>query len=188
MKFTKLAAAITLGLAFSAAHAVSPETKNFNVKITITGTCAATEEFKNATVADIDFGSVPSANNAAEVLQNNGTTNTLTVQCTSGSSFNVGLKPASATSGASTGLGSMVSGPNTIAYQLKKPTLTGSTYAAGTAASANWGDQAGTSELAVTGQGMTTAIKLPVTAVIPVSALNVPVGNYSEQVTATLTY
>lgn len=187
MKFTKLAAAITLGLAFSAAHAASPETKNFNVKITITGTCAA-NVFANATVNDIDFGSVPSANNAAEVLQDNGTTNTLTVQCTSGSSFNVGLKPASATAGASTGLGSMVSGPNTIAYQLKKPTLTGSTYAAGTAASANWGDQAGTSELAVTGQGMTTAIKLPVTAVIPVSALNVPVGNYSEQVTATLTY
>ena len=186
MKFTKLAAAVTLALAVSAANAAT-ETKTFNVKINITATCAA-NVFSGATVDDVDFGSV--ASNAANpvLTASNGNTNTLTVQCTNGSVFNVGLKPASATAGASTGAGSMVNGANTIAYQLKKPTFAAGAYTAGTAASANWGDQAGSTELGVTGQGLTTPIKLPVAAVIQANTLNVPAGAYTEQVLATLTY
>lgn len=186
MKFTQLAAAAALALAVSAANAAT-ETKNFNVKITITATCTAAV-FSGATVDDIDFGSVASNPSNPILTANNGTTNNLLVQCTNGSVFNVGLKPASATAGASTGLGSMVNGANTIAYQLKKPTFAAGTYTAGTSASANWGDQAGTTELPVTGQGLTTSIKLPVAAVIAANTLNVPAGVYTEVVTATLTY
>ena len=188
MKFTQIATAIALGLALSAGAQAATATNTFNVKIIITGTCDAAVFSNAANASDIDFGTTPSATAAAARTANNSLTGNLTVQCTKGTAVTVGLKPTSATAGASTGLGSMGNGTDTIAYQLKQPTFTTPTYAAGTSASSPWGDIIGTNTVSVIGQGMTVGIKLPVAATIPANALDVSAGNYTEAVLATLTY
>lgn len=188
MKFTQIATAIALGLALSTAAQAATATNTFNVKIAITGTCDASVFTSAVNTSDIDFGTTPSAATSAAITQNNSATGNLTVQCTKGTAVTVGLKPAGATAGSSTGLGSMSNGTDTIAYQLKQPTFNTPTYVAGTSASSPWGDIIGTNTVSVVGQGMTVGIKLPVAATIPANALNVSAGSYSEAVLATLTY
>ena len=80
----------------------------------------------------------------------------------------------------------MGNGTDTIAYQLTQPT--GAPLAP--AYATPWGDIAGTNTLAVTGNGLasTDAVNVPVNATIAANSLNVSAGNYTEVVTATLTY
>lgn len=187
MKITQIAAALALGLAATGASAATA-TKNFNVKITITGTCDSAV-FTGATVSDVSFGSNPSATGAVNLTATNGSTNTLSVACTKGTTVTVGLKPAGATAGASTGAGNMSNGTDLIPYQLTQPTAGGSPVAYTSAYVTDWGDIAGTNTISVVGQGMTNAIKLPVNAKITTAnSLDVSAGNYTEAVTATLTY
>ena len=184
MKFSKLAAAITLGLAFSAAHAATA-TNTFNVKITITGTCDAVAYAANAT-SDVDFGTQTAAATSAALQATNNAGTRLAVRCSKNLPVTLGLTPASATAGASTGAGSMSNGTDTIAYQLTQPT--GAPLAP--AYATPWGDIVGTNTLAVTGNGLAAAdaVNVPVNATIAANSLNVSAGNYTEVVTATLTY
>ena len=192
MKFSKLAAAITLGLAFSAAHAAT-QTSQFNVKINITGTCAA-NTFPDAPLpaaSDVDFGSVPSAAGAPSLIaSNSGATTGLTVQCSKGHSALVTLQPSNANASGAGVMSRVLGGTDTIPYQLVQPTPSGTpvTYTAGGIGGAAWGNNPA-STLTVIGQGMTTAIKLPVAATITTNnALDVEIGAYSDLVTATMSY
>lgn len=191
MKFTKLATAMALGLALTAAHAVdlqeadgtSSATATFNVKIQLTGVCDV-EQFDGITANDIDFGANEAVSNTAALSKDNAGGTQLTVACSNGVETSIALTPAS---GGTTGAGEMghTVAADKIAYQLYQPTLSGSNYVA--ASTTEWG--AGTAALEVTGQGVETPLALPVTAVIPVGELaNKAVGNYIEEVTATLTY
>ena len=193
MKFTQIATAIALGLALSTAAQAATQVSQFNVKITITGTCAA-NSFPNAALgaaSDLDFNSQASATGAVNLLRSTPAAAAhLTVQCTKGTAVTVGLVPAnSSTSGAGTMTGAILGNTDTIAYQLIQPTASGSpaVYAAGVAGGTAWGS--GTNALSVVGQGMTVGIKLPVTATITAAnALDVAADSYNEVVTATLTY
>ena len=80
----------------------------------------------------------------------------------------------------------MGNGTDTIAYQLTRPT--GAPLAP--AYATPWGDIVGTNTLAVTGNGLAAsdAVNVPVNATIAANSLNVSAGNYTEVVTATLTY
>lgn len=194
MKFTQIATAIALGLALSTAAQAATQVSQFNVKITITGTCAA-NSFPNAALpaaSDVDFGNVPSAAGAVSLTANNGAAAAgLTVQCTKGTAVTVALAPSNANV---SGAGVMTTTPagDTIAYQLVQPTAAGApvAYTAGGIGGAAWGSNAA-SILSVTGQGMAAvnAIKLPVAATITASgALDVAAAAYNDVVTATLTY
>ena len=188
MKFTQIATAIALGLALStAAQAAGTATDTFNVKITITGTCDAAAFTANAT-GDVDFGShVADAASAALTANNTGTA--LAVLCSKNLPVTVGLTPSNANT---TGAGVMSNGTDTIAYQLTQPT--GGPAGPFTAAYATvWGADAlgaGVNSLAVTGNGLAAgnAVLIPVGATVAANSLNVSAGNYTDAVTATLTY
>ena len=194
MKFTQIATAIALGLALSTAAQAATQTSTFNVKIQITGTCAA-NSFPNAALpagSDLTFATQPSATGAVSLLATNDAAapaDSLTVKCTKGTAVTVALQPATV---GIAGVGSMAgtgSNTDTIAYQLIQPTASGSpvAYTVGAIGGTAWGS--GINALSVTGQGMTVGIKLPVTATITAAnALDVAADSYNEVVTATLTY
>ena len=180
MKFTKLAAAITLGLAFSAANAATVTTTTpFQVKITINDTCDATT-FAAQTISDIDFGNRAVTDTATSAIYaNNASGTTLSVTCNNAVTFNVGLTPSNANTG---GAGVMANGANTIAYQLYQPTAGNAP-----ATTVAWGNQVGTNTVDRTSTGV--AINLPVSAGIATGGLTGKVGGgYVDTVTATLTY
>jgi spore coat protein U-like protein len=68
--------------AFGAAHAAGTDTANMTVKITITATC----DIHTTAPTDVDFGSV--ASTATNVASTGGV---LTVKCTSGTPYTIGL-------------------------------------------------------------------------------------------------
>ena len=178
MKFSKLAAAITLGLAFSAANAAVANT-TFVVKIAITGTCNVTTFTPVNAARDVDFGTqVASATNAALQATNDAATK-LSVSCSKNHPVTLGLTPSNANA---TGAGSMSNGTDTIAYQLRKPTA-----AFAPAYTVNWGTT-GADAFAFQGAGLTTPTLIPVQATIAANTLDVSAGNYTDTVTATLTY
>ena len=186
MKFTQIATAIALGLALSTGAQAATETKTFNVKIIITGTCAAAA-FSGAATNDVDFGTEVARVNAAAVSANN-TASGLVVSCSKGLPVTVGLTPSNSNT---VGAGVMSKGTDTIAYTLTQPT--GGPAGPFVAASATaWGDVtgAGANVLAVTGNGLAAleALNIPVTANIAAGGLNAVAGTYNDVVTATLTY
>ena len=195
MKFTQIATAIALGLALTSAAQAATQTSSFKVKIQITGTCAA-NSFPNAALpagSDLTFVTQPSATGAVSLLATNdaaAAADSLTVKCTKGTAVTVALQPATVgTAGVGSMSGVVVGNTDTIAYQLIQPTASGSpvAYTVGAIGGTAWGS--GTNALSVTGQGMTVGIKLPVAASITAAnALDVQADNYSELVTATLTY
>ena len=178
MKFTKLAAAITLALAVSAAQAATA-TNNFNVKITITGTCTASV-FNGNTVSDVDFGTETARTISSQLTATNDAGTRLAVACSKNLPFAIGLLPANADVN---GAGSMSNGTDTIAYQLRQPTA-----AFAPAYTVDWGNTAGTNDFASTGTGLANTLNIPVQATIAANLLDVSDGVYTESVTATLTY
>ncbi len=180
MKFTKLAAAITLGLAFSAANAATVTTTTpFQVRITINDTCNATT-FAAQAISNIDFGNRAVTDTATSAIYaNNASGTTLSVTCNNAVTFNVGLTPSNANTG---GAGVMANGANTIAYQLYQPTAANAPDT-----TVNWGNVLGTNTVSRTSTGV--AINLPVSAGIATGGLAGKVGGaYTDTVTATLTY
>lgn len=178
MKFTKLAAAITLGLAFSAANAASV-TDTFQVTITINDTCNAVT-FAGQSISDVAFGNrATTETDGGAIYANNASGTNLSVTCNNGVNFNVGLTPSNANTG---GAGTMVNGANTIAYQLYQPDASNAA-----ATTTNWGNIIGTNTVARTSTG--AAIALPVSAGIATGGLSGKAGgNYADTVTATLTF
>lgn len=178
MKFTKLAAAITLALAVSAAQAATA-TDNFNVKITITGTCAGAAFTSNAT-SDVVFTAQTAAVTTPALQATNNAGTRLAVACSKNTPFAIGLLPANAST---TGLGAMSNGTDTIQYQLRQPTV-----AFAPAYTVNWGNTAGTNDFSASGTGLANTLNIPVQATIAANLLDVSAGAYTEAVTATLTY
>ena len=182
MKFTKLAAAITLGLAFSAANAATVTTTTpFQVRITINDTCNATT-FAAQAISDIDFGNRAVTDTATSAIYaNNASGTTLSVTCNTGVAFDVGLTPSNTNTA---GAGVMVNTPPTdsINYQLYQPSATNAPDT-----TVNWGNVLGTNTVSRTSTGV--AINLPVSAGIATGGLAGKVGGaYADTVTATLTY
>ena len=186
MKFTQIATAIALGLALSTGAQAATATDSFNVTITINGTCDATA-FAANTPADVAFVAQTAAATSAALTATNGATG-LSVRCSKCLPVTVGLTPGSASTD---GTGTMTNTIDTIAYSLTQPTggPAGPFTAAYTTA---WGNVtgAGANVLAVTGNGLAAgdAVNLPVGATIAANLLNVSAGNYTDAVTATLTY
>ena len=182
MKFTKLAAAITLALAVSAAQAATA-TNTFNVTLTVTGTCDGAA-FTANTTSDVDFGTFPAAAASAALTATNDTGTKLAVTCSKGTVVTVGLTPSNANTA---GAGSMSNGTDAIAYQLRQPAASAAPVVYSPAYTVNWGNT-GAGLLSVTGAGLTTPIAIPVQATVAANSLNVSAGVYTDAVTATLTY
>lgn len=161
MSRTLLAAAL-LGL-FAAPAIAADDSTTFNVKITITSTC----DIKTVAATDVNFGSV--ASTATNVDQQG----TLTVNCTSGTPYNIGL--GFGQNGTDAASRKMKSGANLVPYQLYK--------AAARGASDVW-DNTGTGRLAGTGTGAAQTVN--VFGRVP--SANFPAGAYNDVVTATVTY
>lgn len=170
MLFKKTLLAIA-AFAFVGVASAATATNTFNVKMTVASVCA----IKTAPT-DIDFGTL-----AAGAVVAPGSTS-IVVNCSKGTTYNVGLTPAS---GSTAGLGSMIGPlPSTpIPYQLHQTT----------AAGAVWGNVVGTNTLTGTGLGMgnVPAQQTAFTAFATVAAGatdTVTLGAYTELVTVTVTY
>jgi spore coat protein U-like protein len=108
-------------------------------------------------------------------------TSSVSVRCTSGQSFNVGLN-AGATVGATVTTRAMLNGTNQLAYGLYT----------NVARTTNWGNTVGTDTQTGTGAGFAAANAQAFTVHgrVPDSAANqaAPVGAYTDTVTVTVTY
>jgi spore coat protein U-like protein len=117
-------------------------------------------------------------------LQGNGDhdqQSTISVRCSNGTPFNVGLNPG-ATGGATVTTRRMVNGANQLAYQLFSDTTR----------TTNWGQTIGTDTKTGTGAGfaVANAVALNVYGRVPDTVANqsVPAGNYTDTVTVTVTW
>jgi spore coat protein U-like protein len=101
-------------------------------------------------------------------------TSTLTVQCPSGTTYNVGLDQGQA-SGATVTTRQMMNGAKTLNYTLYSDS----------GRSKNWGKTVGTDTVAGTGSGSNQSL----TVYGQIQAVQTPVpGSYTDTITATLTY
>lgn len=153
-------AATTLCLSLPA-HAATTST-TFAVTATVLKTCAVTAN-------NLAFGNYDTTN--ATPLD--GTT-TLSVLCSPGTSFQVGLNAG--TSGGSVTTRSMANGGNTLSYALYQ----------NAGRTTNWGNTPGTDTPAATIAGV-TATSLSVYGRVP-AGQNVAQGSYSDTITVTVTY
>jgi spore coat protein U-like protein len=137
----------------------TPATGSFSVTATVVPSCSIT-------ASALNFGAYTGA--AANA------TSTLTVQCASGTPYNVGLNAGTA-SGATVTTRKMMNSSNALSYSLFSDS--GRTK--------NWGNTVGTDTLGGSGSG--TAQTLTVYGQVPGGQKPVP-GSYTDTVTATLTY
>lgn len=157
----------TLALAimgtFSVAHAASDST-SFAVKLTVTSTC----DISSVPATDIDFSSHSST------ATNVDSTGTLTVNCTNGTPYTIGLNDGAHENNGSRHMAGQ-DAQNTgvyVPYQLY--TDSGRSVA--------WNDTSNT--YGGTGTGAEQAL----TVYARVAAMNVSAGDYLDTVTATITY
>lgn len=137
-------------------------TTSFSVTATVLAACSV-----NAT--NLAFGNY----NPAQVAVTNGQ-NTVTVTCTSGTTYNVGLD-LGVGSGATLAARRMTSGANTLNYNLYS----------NASRTTVWGNTIGTNTVAGTGNGV--AQPLTVYGSIPAEQY-VPAGNYLDTINVTVTY
>ena len=108
-------------------------------------------------------------------------TSTVSVNCSLGTTFNVGLN-AGATPAATVTTRKMVNGANQLAYTLFSDT----------GRTTNWGNTVGTDTVARTGNGfgVGNVVALTVYGQVPDNAANqvLPAGNYTDTVTVTVTF
>lgn len=140
------------------AHAAS-DAVNLNVKVTIDAIC----DIQTVSPTDVDFGNVLSS---ATNVDNAGS---LSVTCTQGTGYTIGLDNGQNFSGSRR----MIKGTDFVAYGLYRDP----------ARTLAWGNIAG-SVLAGTGTGAVQVI--PVYGRIP--SANSPSGDYADVVVATVTY
>lgn len=171
MNILKTALIAALFSAAAAPAAFAAETSNtFQVRIQILESCDIT----TTKPTDIDFGNVTRTNAAVNLSA----TGTITVNCSAGTPYQIGLNGGSNSTGAAAtpaaGERRMRQGATTnyVAYDLFQGT--GSTF---------WGNVSGNRVAAV---GNAAAQTHTVTA--RVTSVNVPAGAYVDTVTATVTY
>lgn len=156
-KLTILSACL---LGAAGAHA-DTDTANLNVKVTITATC----NIHSVSPTDVDFGSI------ASTAIDTDAAGTLSVNCTPGTDYTIGLDDGENVSGG--GDRRMIKGSDYVAYEL---------YRDG-ARSQRWGNGPSDS-LAGTGSGSAQTISV----YGRIASANSPVGDYTDVVIATVTY
>lgn len=168
-KICKVAAAVASSLIVSGLNAatVTPSPQ-FTVSATVPAIC-------RASASALNFGTYTQGSGDVD------SSSTISVRCTSGTAFTVGLNPG-ATSGATVTSRAMLSGANQLSYSLFRDN--GRTQ--------NWGQTIGTDTVAGTGAGVApaSAVALTVYGRIVDDAANqtVPAGTYTDTVTVTVTY
>lgn len=153
-----LAAMLGLGLA-APLHAATTST-TFNVTATVLNSCAVS-------ATDLAFGTY----DPASVTDKSGAS-TITVTCTLGTAYDLGLNNGANASGSTR---RMASGASRLSYQIYKDV--GATQVLGTVAAA----------LGVTGIGTGVGVPTLIYGVIP-KAQNVGSGAYSDVITVTIDY
>ena len=159
-----------LPVALAAICAVSPFTASAQTAQTTMDVSATVVEACVVTATNLAFGNYdPTAPNPSDA------TNSITVICTPGTSFTVGLN-AGSTAGATVTSRQMASGGNRLDYGLFQDV----------ARSVNWGNTPGTDTPAAAIAGLTPSI-LTVYGRVPAQQ-TVAVGSYSDIVTITVSY
>jgi spore coat protein U-like protein len=137
-------------------------TTTFTVSATVTNNCTVSAT-NHAFGAYTPSGALPTDG-----------TSTVTVNCTLGAGYNVGLDSGTG-SGATVTTRKMTSGASTLNYSLYQDALR----------STVWGDTVGTNTVAGTGTGLD--VGHTVYGRIPISQ-NVAAGSYSDTITVTVTF
>ena len=120
------------------------------------------------TATDLNFGNYTGAQSTAAT--------TISVGCSSGTSYNVGLSAGTATGATVTNRSMTLTGGSTLLkYELLRGSYTGS----------NWGDSKAANWASGSGTGLVQ--NLTVYGVIP-AGQSVTQGTYTDTITATLTY
>jgi spore coat protein U-like protein len=153
-----LAAAMMIVLTNSA-DAASTATSTFSVTSVVSSVCTIAS-------TNLSFGTYT-------LVQLDGTS-TVTVTCSAGTNFKVGLN-AGTGSGATVSARKMTSGSNSLNYGMYRDSNR----------SLNWGNTPGTDTVNGTGTGSAQAFTLY--GRIPANQSS-PVGNYSDTITATVTF
>jgi spore coat protein U-like protein len=164
------AAAAILAGAGSAMGATA--TSNFNVTATVLASCTVS-------ATNLAFGSYSPSATDFDISA----TNNISVGCTNGTSFNVGLNQGLAPGATvvSRRMRSSATPANELAYELF-------TTAARTS---NWGNTVGTDTVLSSGTGIATPVLFSVHGRIPGTAGNqnaVPAADYTDTITVTITY
>ena len=172
-KKTLLATAVVAfgGFAMTASAATTVST-TFPVKITITSVCTVAP----ATATPIDFGSVPSNTAAGDPsLTKN---NTLSVTCSNGALYNIGLSTVKGTDTQGDMVGSGTAAGDKVTYTLYQPTAAGNAIT-----TTAWGNVAAT-YYSSTGTGAAQSINVYAT----VTNANHKIGPYLDTVTVNVIY
>lgn len=159
---------ITAALGVSASAGAVTTTTNFQVTATVAKTCSATS-------AALAFGTYTPGGGALT-----GSTN-VSVKCTKNTTFTVALDKGTTTGGTITQRLMSDGGGNTLQYNLYTTAAFTTVFGDGTAGSAT---------LNGTGAGVATAVAIAVNGQLLDNATNqnaVP-GNYTDTITATITY
>lgn len=133
---------------------------SFSVQATVTAACSVSASTLNFTSYDPTGGNVDR-------------TTTVSITCTNGTAYNVGLD-AGLTTGATVTTRQMTSGSNTLNYSLYS----------NSGRTTNWGNTSGTDTVPGTGSG--AAQSLTVYGRIPGSQTSVVAGSYSDTITVTV--
>jgi spore coat protein U-like protein len=146
----------------SAPGLAATATGSFTAQITITAEC------KVQSANTLDFGShgILDANVDA--------TSTFTVQCTNGTTYNVGLN-AGATAGGTTTTRLMANGAATVSYKMYSDA----------GRTTNWGNTVGTDTVSGSGNGAVQT--LTIYGRVPIQTTPAP-NSYTDTVTITVTY
>lgn len=150
-------------VAFGFAGAAVSQTDDFTVTAEVIDACSMT-------AGDLDFGNYTSISGS-----NVDATSTVDVTCTNGTAYTVVLN-AGSTSGGSLSARLMTDTTNTLQYNLYTTS----------ARTTIWGDGSGGTD-SVTGTGTGLLQSLTVYGRVPASQ-NVPVGSYSDLVTAEISF
>ena len=153
---------VLLATAFSGQAQAATATATFGVSATVVKACTI------STTA-LSFGNYdPTSGSAVDG------SSTVTVNCTNGTQYNVGLN-AGTGSGATISSRKMTQGSYSLSYALYQDS----------ARSSNWGNTVGTDTISGTASASPTS--LTVYGRVP-AGQNVPAGAFSDTITATITY
>lgn len=153
---------VPVGSAFAAP---TTTTTTFGASATVTSTCTVS-------AANLSFGNVDPLVNATTATAAQAD---ITVTCTKGTTYDVGLDAGLAT-GATVTTRAMTSGANTLSYGL----FSESTH------TTNWGNTVNTDTVSGTGTGASQI--LTVYGQIPSGQNTTPAGAYTDTITVTVTY
>lgn len=139
-------------------------TTTFEVSATVADHC-------DVSATNLAFGSITPVTNT-----NNDITSTVTVTCSNGTSYNVGLNTGLNASGSTRRMSDGGATPNYLTYEMYS----------NSGRTSIWGNTVGTDTVAGTGNGTDQA--LTVYGRVPSGQQTVPTGSYTDTVTVTVTF